>query len=74
MKEGKTIIFVSEILEHGYDAPRKRKAGTIERWMNKGNKIYNAVVVKNYNEIMGEEVWVLIHFGKFTKKYGGRKK
>jgi hypothetical protein len=68
MKEGKTLFDVVEILETGKDAPRKRKQGTIERWLSKGNKTYNAVVVKDYNEMMNEECWVLIHFGKFTKR------
>ena len=31
MQEGKTIYDVVEILENGYDAPRKRKQGTIEK-------------------------------------------
>jgi len=67
MKEAKTLYDVVEILETGKDAPRKRKQGTIERWLSKGNKTYNAVVVKDYNEMMKEECWVLIHFGKFTR-------
>jgi len=68
MKEEKTLYDVAEILEEGYEAPRKRKAGTIEKWLDRGNKTFNAVIVKDYNEIMKEDVWVLIHFGKF----GGR--
>ncbi len=67
-KQEKTIYDVIEILEDGYDAPRRRAVGTIERWLNKGNKTFNAVIVKDYNEIMKEECWVLIHFGKFTKR------
>jgi hypothetical protein len=68
IKEGKTLYDIVEILETGKDAPRKRKQGTVEKWLNKGNKTYNAVVVKDYNEMMKEECWVLIHFGKFTKR------
>lgn len=67
MREGETLYDVLEILEEGYDAPRKRKSGTIERWLKKGRKTYNAVVVKDYDEIVEEDVWVLIHFGKFTR-------
>lgn len=67
-KHEKTLYDVVEILETGYDAPRKRKEGTIERWLDRGNKIFNAVVVRDYNEVMKEECWVLIHFGKFTKR------
>ena len=65
MQEGKTIYDVVEILENGYDAPRKRKEGTIEKWLDKGKKTYNAVIAKDYHEILKEDCWVLIHFGNF---------
>jgi hypothetical protein len=68
MKEEKTLYDVVEILEQGYDAPRKRKEGTIEKWMDKGNKTFNAVIVQDYNELMKEDCWVLIHFGKFSRR------
>lgn len=68
MKEEKSLCDVVQILERGYDAPRKRKAGTIEKWFNKGKKTFNAVIVRDYNEIMREDCWVLIHFGKFTRR------
>ncbi|HLD04452.1 MAG TPA: hypothetical protein VJG90_01920 [Candidatus Nanoarchaeia archaeon] len=68
MKEGKALIDVLQVLENGEDAPRKRKKGTLERWLHKGKKTYNAVVVKDYNEQMREEVWVLVHFGKFSRR------
>ena len=68
MQEGKTIYDVIEILENGYDAPRKRKQGTIEKWLDKGKKTYNAVIVKDYHEILKEDCWVLIHFGKFSRR------
>ena len=68
MQEGKTIYDVVEILEDGYDAPRKRKEGTIEKWLDKGKKTYNAVIAKDYHEILKEDCWVLIHFGKFTRR------
>jgi len=68
MKEEKTLYDVVQILEEGYDAPRKRKAGTIERWLDKGKKTFNVVIAKDYNEVMKEDVWVLIHFGKFTRR------
>ena len=67
MQEEKTIYDVVDILEGGYDAPRKRKHGTIEKWLDKGNKTYNAVIVKDYHEILKEDCWVLIHFGKHSK-------
>ncbi len=67
-KMGKTMLYALNVLERGYDAPRKRRAGTIEKWLNKGNKTYNAVIAKDYNEIAKENVWVLVHFGKFTRR------
>jgi len=68
MQEGKTIYDVVKILEEGYDAPRKRKQGTIEKWLDKGKKTYNVVIVKDYHEILREDCWVLIHFGKFSRR------
>ena len=68
MQEAKTIYDVVEILEEGYDAPRKRKQGTIEKWLDKGKKTYNAVVAKDYHEILREDCWILIHFGKFSRR------
>ena len=67
MKYGKTLADAVVVLEEGYDAPRKRGRGKIERWLERGNKIFNAVVAKDYNEKAREEVWVLIHFGKFSR-------
>ncbi len=68
MNEGFTLFDIVEILETGYDAPRKRKEGTIEKWLDRGTKTYNVVIAKDYDEIMKEECWALIHFGKFTKR------
>jgi len=67
-KEEKTLFDVLEILNFGRNAPRKRKKDTIEKWLGKENKTYNAVIIKNYNEALKEECWVLVHFGKFTRK------
>ena len=66
IKEEKTLGDVVKILEEGYEAPRKRKKGTIEKWMDKENKTVNVVVAKDFNETLKEECWVLIHVGKFT--------
>jgi aryl-alcohol dehydrogenase-like predicted oxidoreductase len=67
-KEGKTLFDIADILENGYEPKRKRAEGTIERWLDKGNKTFNAVVCKDHNEMMKEDVFVLIHFGKFTRR------
>ena len=68
MKYGMTLHDVAEILENGSDAPRKRKPDTIERWLNKGRKTFNAVIAKNYDNILKEECWILIHVGIFTRR------
>ncbi len=67
-QESKTLYFVLKILEEGYDAPRKRKKGIIEKWFDKENKTYNAVIAQDYDDITKEDVWKLIHFGKFGRK------
>ena len=68
MNEGKTLYDVVDILEEGYDAPRQRKVDIIEKWLDKGDKTFNAVIAKDYDDIMKEDCWVLIHFGKFTRR------
>ncbi len=40
---------VSNMLEFGYFASRKRKKEIVEKWFDKGNKTYNAVIGKDYN-------------------------
>jgi hypothetical protein len=67
-KYEKTLFDIVNIVEKGYDAPRKRKTGTMEKWFDKGKKTYNVVLSKDYNEILAEECWVLIHFGRFTRR------
>lgn len=59
---------VLRVLQDGYDAPRRRKKGTVEKWLDKGAKTFNAVVVKSFDETAGKDCWLLIHFGKFTRK------
>ena len=68
LKHDKSIDDIVDVLEQGYPSPRRRKKGTIERWIDRGNKTFNAVIVKDYNAEEKEDVWVLIHFGKFTKR------
>ena len=67
LKYGLMIEDCKEILEKGYE-PRKREKDTIERWLDKGKKTYNVVVVKSYNYLYKEEVYLIKHVGKFTKK------
>lgn len=66
-KFGKDMSDIIKVLEQGHDAPRKRAKGTIEKWLNKGNKTYNVVVIKDYHRLLKEDVWAVIHFGKFTR-------
>lgn len=68
LEEGKTLHFVLKILCEGHAAPRKRKERIIENWWNKKNKTYNAVIVHEYDYYEKEHIWLLIHFGKFTRK------
>ena len=56
-----------EILEKGY-LQRIRKKGTLEMWKDFGDKTYNVVVVKSFNYLYNEEVYLIIHIGAFTKK------
>jgi hypothetical protein len=61
---------VVEILENGYDCGTgKRKEGRGERCFRRGNKVFKAVVVQTsvmYPDSFQEDVWRLIHVGKFT--------
>ncbi len=61
---------IAEILENGYDCGTgKRKEGTVERCLRRGNKVFKAVVVQTsvrYSDGFQEDVWRLIHVGKFT--------
>lgn len=66
-KYGITIEDCKEILENGYE-PKKRKKNIIEKWMDSGKKIYNVVVVKSYSYMHQEEIYLIIHVGRFTKK------
>ena len=52
IKESKTLWDVKEILENGYDSPRKRSKNIIERWSDKGNKTHQVVVVRDYNRVL----------------------
>lgn len=66
-KYGFMIEDCKEILENGY-SPRKRKKGKEEKWMDSGDKTYNVVVVKSFNFMYNEEVYLITHFGGFTEK------
>ena len=61
-----------DVLEEGY-APRKRRSGTIERWLDVGEKTYNVVVVRVYNHAYREEIWLITHTGIFGRKKWLRK-
>ncbi len=67
MKYSKTLSDIVNVLQRGYDSPRKRGQNKFEKWLNKGSKTFNVVIVKDYNEILQEECWVLIHFGIFSR-------
>ena len=68
IQHGATLEDCNDILEEGYPAPRKRAKGTIEQWLDRGNKTYNTVVVKSYNYFYGEDVYLVTHFGSFRRR------
>ena len=65
---GLTIEDCKKILEFGYNAPRKRAKNKEEKWFNRGNKVYNIVIGKNFHNLYKEEIWTIIHVGRFTKR------
>lgn len=67
LKHGLMLQDCKEILESGYDAPRKRARDTEEKWLDRGTKTYNVVIVKSFNSMYNEDVWLIIHLGRFTK-------
>ncbi len=66
IKHGLMIADCKEILENGY-SPRKRKKNAEEKWLDRGNKTYNVVIVKSFNYLYNEDVYLITHIGKFTK-------
>jgi type II secretory pathway component PulF len=66
--EGLDLTDVLEILGRGYESPRKRRSGTLERRLRKGRKVYEAVITSDWHHVLEEEVWVLIHVGIFSVK------
>tara|TARA_Y100000310_G_scaffold322234_1_gene381044 strand:- start:1525 stop:1806 length:282 start_codon:yes stop_codon:yes gene_type:complete len=67
LKYGLMISDCKHILKEGYDAPRKRAKDTEEKWLDKGNKTYNVVVVKSFNFMYNKDVWLITHVGRFTR-------
>lgn len=67
LKHSLAIRDCQEILENGYAAPRKRAKDTEEKWLDQGNKTYNVVVVRSFNFMYNEDVWLITHVGEFTK-------
>jgi len=67
LEHGLTIEDCKNILQNGYE-PRKRGKNTVEKWMDSKNKTYNVVIVKSYNYSNKEEVYLITHVGRFTKR------
>lgn len=67
LRYGLMISDCKKILENGYDA-RKRAKGTLEKCIDKGNKTTNVVVVKSVNFTNNEEVYLITHVGRFTRR------
>ena len=68
MKHSLVIEDCKTILEEGYISPRKRKENIIEKWFDKRNKTYNVVIAKTYNNLYKEEIYLIIHVGRFTRR------
>tara|TARA_Y100000310_G_C20686125_1_gene819124 strand:- start:2453 stop:2644 length:192 start_codon:yes stop_codon:yes gene_type:complete len=56
-----------KILEKGYEV-RKRSKGTEEKWLDYWKKVYNIVIVKAYSVQFEEEIYLIKHLGRFTKR------
>lgn len=69
VKHGFGVEDCKEILECGY-SPRRRGKNTIEKWLDYGNKTYNIVIIKSFSFTFNEYVYLITHFGEFTKKKG----
>ena len=67
MQLGFALSDCKELLEQGYDAPRKRAQGTEEKWLRRGTKTYNVVIVKSFNYMLSEEVYLITHVGEFSR-------
>lgn len=67
MRYGFMLADCKLILEQGY-SPRKRKKDVVERWYDEGNKTYNVVAVLSFSHFYCEDVYLVTHIGKFTRK------
>ncbi len=63
--EGKfTLDDLIEILEHGYECSKSKRAeGTIEKCVKKKGKIIKVVAVEAYSTWIGGNVWLIKHVG-----------
>lgn len=68
VKHGSSLEDCKDILKEGYPAPRKRAKGTIEQWLDRGNRTYNVVLVKSHNYFYREDVYLITHFGCFRRR------
>lgn len=69
IKYGLLMEDIIEILNDGYDCyRRKRKENIIERCIDKKEKTLKVVISKVYYYSLNEEVWILTHVGKITKR------
>ncbi|MEE8358722.1 MAG: hypothetical protein V3R82_04855 [Candidatus Hydrothermarchaeales archaeon] len=60
---------VLQILKDGYDcSTSRRKKGTFEKCLDFKNKTIKVVVVKSFEFWSKQEVYVIVHVGKFTKR------
>ena len=69
LRYGACIMDVVRILGEGYDCPRSRRGpGLIERCLERGGKVKKAVGASSLNMDTGDRVWVLVHYGTFSRR------
>ena len=66
---GLDISDCKHILEEGYKVT-KRSKNIVERCFDKGSKTYKVVAGKSYNYTLKEEIYIIMHVGKISKKRG----
>lgn len=69
LRHGACISDVVLILEEGYDCHRSRRGpGIIERCLERGGKVEKAVVASSLDMDAGERRWVVLHYGRFSRR------
>jgi hypothetical protein len=66
---GMDLWDIFDVLNSGYDSSTsKRKDGILERCKDKGNKTTKVVVARSHNWALDNDVWVVTHVSKYTRR------